>query len=197
MALDIICGSPFDAPLGALINGRIDNVEVYLSFRGDHVDIATLEGTRCAMYSQSKPLHIASCMEGSSGDMLRVVRWLLAHGAAKTLGTRTVSGLSPVHMLATNPSPEAVIIMRELYEAGHLRSEHLNAHESQALASVGMWGISRLAARLGDRPSKEGLVLQEMLDIGGRSTVLHRAVDTGSIEMCEYSPKRKELHRSN
>ena len=185
MALDIICGSPFDAPLGALINGRIDNVEVYLSFRGDHVDIATLEGTRCAMYSQSKPLHIASCMEGSSGDMLRVVRWLLAHGAAKTLSTRTVSGLSPVHMLATNPSPEAVIIMRELYEAGHLRSEHLNAHESQALASVGMWGISRLAARLGDRTSKEGLVIQEMLDIGGRSTVLHRAVDTGSIEMCE------------
>ena len=185
MALDIICGSPFDAPLGALINGRIDNVEVYLSFRGDHVDIATLEGTRCAMYSQSKPLHIASCMEGSSADMLRVVRWLLAHGAAKTLSTRTVSGLSPVHMLATNPSPEAVIIMRELYEAGHLRSEHLNAHESQALASVGMWGISRLAARLGDRPSKEGLVVQGILDIGGRSTVLHRAVDTGSIEMCE------------
>ena len=43
----------------------------------------------------------------------------------------------------------------------------------------------RLAARLGDRPSKEGLVVQGMLDIGGRSTVLHRAVDTGSIEMCE------------
>ena len=186
IALDIVAGSPVESPTGALVNGRLDNLEALIEYH-PHLDMATLKGTRCAVYEGSVPLHIAASIESSGEDMLASVRWLLARGAVSALGTQTISGVSPIAMLASNSRAEAVEAMRLMREAAGESAcrRALNTPERPWLTSDGIWRMMALMARLGIPHGVLMLRIREEIDIGGRSTVLHRAVDVGSQPMAK------------
>ena len=167
-------GSACHSPLGAIFNGRTDNIEAFMAAKPGAVDLAMREPM-----SNFNLMHHAATAD--TRHVVPTLKWLVAQGVhGKALRQRMMFGVNPVEMCVGNPEAgiEAFELLWDLDPAYH--QANLNRYVEQSKLMKTMFRVVKVASVVS---GTAGAMKKMLGDFMMKGTCLHWAALVGNLPM--------------